>query len=298
VIVDRTYLFTYIVPVVGAFVLAAGIGGTVLGAYAPLQTEAGLCGESELTVFPPGDSDPVTGEGDLFPTFAFGDLSEAERHAVREAIASPNNVAELERDTEHADAFASGAVVRYRGSEYYVATTLHDCTNVDPLVFPLSLLGLLVGTVGMLTPIAWRRRIGRPLHGGDTGGERSALAMFRDGSYAGIGLLGSFGAAVPISIVPLIGPLLGGSIVGAVAPTTKRAAVLGTYLGVLVTGILAASTVFGVLPDTLAILSRLVVAVVPGLDPSPLVVTWAVVLAPLVLAPIAAAATRWGTRSF
>ena len=296
-IVDRTYLLTYIVPVIGAFVLAAGIGGTVLGAYAPLQQDSGLCGESELTVFPPGDSGPVTGGNAPFATFAFGQLSTEEQHAFREAVESPNNVAEMAGETEHAEAFESGAIVRYQGSEYYVATMPHECTNVDPLVFPLSLVGLLVGTAGMLTPIAWRRRIGRPLHGGDTGGERSALAMFRDGPYEGLGLLGSFGAAIPIAIIPFIGPLLGGSIVGAVAPTTKRAAVLGTYLGVLVAGILAASTAFGVLPTTLAILSRLLVSFIPIVDPNPVVVAAVVTIAPVVLAPLSAVATRWGTRS-
>ena len=294
---DRTYLFTYIVPVIGAFVLAAGIGGAVLGAYAPLQQDSGLCGESELTVFPPDETGPVTGGSDVFATFAFSELSPEEQRGFREALRSANDAAEISSDTEHADSFRTGAVVRYRGGEYYVATTLHECTNVDPLVLPLSLLGLVVGTIGMLAPIAWRRRIDRPLHGGDTGGERSALAMFRDGPYEGIGLLGSFGAATLVSIVPLIGPLLGGSLVGAVAPTTRRAAVLGTYLGALVTGILAASTAFGVLPDTLAILARLIVAVVPSLAPSPLAVTAVVVVAPLVLAPLSAVATRWGTRS-
>ena len=295
---DRTYLFTYIVPVIGAFVLAAGIGGAVLGAYAPLQQDSGLCGESELTVFPPGDTGPVTGGSDVFSTFAFGELTPEEQRGFREALRSVNNAAEIPSDTEHAESFRTGAVVSYQGNEYYVATTLHECTNVDPLVLPLSFLGLVLGTIGMLTPIAWRRRIGRPLHGGDTGGERSALAMFRDGPYEGIGLLGSFGAAVPISIVPLIGPLLGGSIVGAVAPTTKRAAVLGIYLGVLVAGILALSTAVGVLPNTLAILSRVIVSLVPAVSPTPLAVTAVVTIAPLVLAPLSAVATRWGTRSF
>lgn len=295
---DRTYLFTYIVPVIGAFVLAAGIGGAVLGAYAPLQQSYDLCGDSELTVFPPDETGPVAGENDLFTTFAFEELSEEERRAVREAIAEPTNEAELPGDTEHAEAFAVGAIVHYRGVDYYVTTVAHECTTVDPLVLPLSLVGLLVGTAGMLTPIVWRRRIGRPLHGGDTGGERSALAMFRDGPYEGVGLLGSFGAATLVSIVPIIGPLIGGSIVGAVAPTTKRAGILGGYLGTLVAGILAASTAFGVLPATLALLARAIVAAVPFVGVNPLAVAIVVVVAPLVLAPIAAIVTRRATRSF
>lgn len=305
---DRTYLFTYIVPVIGAFVLAAGIGGAVLGAYAPLQQNAGLCGESELTVFPPGEGgpNPTVSDSDVFPVFTFDDLSAEEQQAFREAVASPGNAAEISGDTEHAGAFGvgatgieDGAVVRYQGAEYFVASVPHECTNVAPLVFPLSLVGILLGTVGMLTPIAWRRRISRPLHGGDTGNVRSALAMFRDGPYEGIGLLGSFGAATLVSIVPLVGPLLGGSIVGAVAPTTRRAAVLGAYLGALVTGILAVSTAFGVLPNTLALVPRVLASFIPIVGPlSPFTVAAVVVVTPLVLAPLSAAATRWGTRSF
>jgi hypothetical protein len=312
VTVDRTYLFTYVVPTIAAFVLAAGIGGAVLGAYAPLQQNTGLCGESEFTVFPPGEGgpSPTVADSGVFPVFGFDELSEEEKRAFREALASPINAAEISGETEHAGAFGTGvesgtgaddaedgAVVRYEGEAYFVASVPHDCTNVAPLILPLSLVGLLVGTAGMLTPIVWRRRIGRPLHGGDSP-TRSALSMFRDGPYEGIGLVGSFGAGAVVSIIPLIGPLLGGSIVGVVAPSTRRAAVLGTYLGVLVAGILAVSTAFGILPDTLAILARLIVSVVPALTPSPLVIAAVVVLAPVVLAPIAAAATRWGTDPF
>ena len=297
---DRNYLFTYIVPLIGAFVLAAGIGGAVLGTYSPVQNTFGLCGSPDITVFGPGESPQITSSGGFeFPQFAYEELSEPARSAFEEALRSPTNRHGVEGNLppDEREALLTGSVVIYEGTEYYAAITPHPCVNVAPLLLPASLLALLLGGVGMLAPIAWRRRVGRPLHGGDSGNVRSALALFREGPYEGAGLVGSFGAASVVGLVPLIGPALGGSIVGAVAPTTRRAAVLGTYLGALLTGILAASTAFGVLPDTLAILARLLVAVVPSITPSPLAVTAVVVVTPLVLAPISAVATRFGTRS-
>lgn len=310
---DRNYLFTYIVPLIGAFVLAAGIGGAVLGSYAPVQGTFGLCGSPEMTVFGPGEASRITTSGGFeFPEFAYEELSDPAREAFDGALASPLNEHGVEGDLPPGEReafstglpafegsqYGAGAVVIYEGAKYFVTTTPHPCVRVAPLLLPASLLALLVGGIGMLTPIAWRRQVGRPLHGGDTGNVRDALTLFRDGPYEGVGLVGAFGAASVVGLVPFIGPVLGGSLVGAVAPTAKRAAVLGTYLGALLTGILAASTAFGVLPDTLAILARLLVAVVPSITPSLLAVTAVVVVAPLVLAPVSAVATRFGTRSF
>lgn len=300
---DRTYLFTYIVPLVGAFVLAAGIGGAVLGSYAPVQSSFGLCGAPEMAVFAPGEASRITASGGFeFQRFGYEQLSEPARSAFEEALRSPTNKHGVEGTLppDERDAFLlSGAIVVYEGTSYYTAITPHPCVSVAPLLLPISLLALGLGSAGMLTPIVWRRRIGRPLHGGDTDNVRSVLAMFRDGPYSGLALLGSFGAASLVSLVPLIGPLLGGSIVGAVAPTIRRAAVLGAYLGAFVVAILAASTALGVLPSTLAIIPRVLASFVPFVGPlSPVVVAGVVVCAPFVLTPVAAAATRRATDSF
>jgi hypothetical protein len=298
--VDRTYLFTYIVPLIGVFVLAAGIGGAVLGSYAPVQNTFGLCGAPEMTVFASGETTRVTSPGGFeYPQFRYEELSEPARSAFEEALESPTNKHGVEGDLppdEREALLASGGVITYEGMEYYTALTAHPCVNVAPLLLPVSFLALALGAAGMLTPIVWRRRIGRPLHGGDTGNVRSALAPFRDGPYQGIGGGGSFGAASLVSLVPLSGPLLGGSSVGAVAPTTRRAAVLGTYLGALITGVLAVAAVL--LPPAFVFVPPSIIALLPFAGfVNPLLVTIAVIVAPLPFAPVSAAVTRRATRS-
>lgn len=284
---DRSVLFTYVVAILGAFVLAASIGGVVLGAYAPIQHRYDLCGYPEMTVFGPGEAERIARPDAPFSPVRYEALSEPARTAFEGTLDSPTNEQEVEGKLEprEREAFLDGAIVIDDGRRYYVTITPHPCTSVSVLSLPLGLVGLAIGAVALLVPVLRRRRTGAGVAtdgrvSGASGGTRSVLGPFRDGPYGGAALLGSFGAATIVSLVPWVGPLLGGSIVGSVAPTIKRATIRGGYLGAIVAVVLLADAAF---------------AGVLGLYDRGLFV-YAYPLSPLVLAPIGAAVTRRLTR--
>ncbi|UPW00870.1 hypothetical protein M0R88_01915 [Halorussus gelatinilyticus] len=181
---DRTTrgaLLTYGAPLLGALLVAAGIAGSVLGGYAIVQDEFGLCGDPTI-----GVSDPPTatgaesaGEsaagaeggqadtaGPVLARFDLDDLSPAERRAIERALAEPGGQADVRGAFPNREAFEQGAVVRVEGRRYYVTVVSSvECLGVDPLVLPLGLVAILLGIGGVLTPPAYRRLLER----GDAG---------------------------------------------------------------------------------------------------------------------------------
>lgn len=142
---------------VGALLFAIGIGGAVLGGYAPIQKSAGLCGDPTLEIRDPENAAPPGAPPDDRPTFQASDLSSAERAAFVEAVNSPTNEAKIDGPIEHA-ALRNGAVVTYQGERHYAAIgSLNRCVSVDPLVFALGASLVVLGGVAYFGPSLWRR---------------------------------------------------------------------------------------------------------------------------------------------
>lgn len=159
-VVTSRSMRAYAVSFVGIVVLAASLGGGVLGAYATFQEDAGLCGDPIVDVTPPEKTAELAA-GDAQPTLPqldYAELTPDERRGFREAVASANNDAKIEGDAEHLDAFRTGALVEYRGEKYYASiSSMNDCVAVDALTLPLSIAGLVVGAAIVVAPGLWRR---------------------------------------------------------------------------------------------------------------------------------------------
>ncbi|UPV74842.1 hypothetical protein M0R89_01940 [Halorussus limi] len=173
---DRTTrgaLLTYGAPFVGALLVAVGIAGSVLGGYAVVQEEFGLCGDptigvsdSPAAVGAGAGPSELAGGGPVLAQFDVSDLSPAERRAVERALAEPGGQADVRGAFPHEESFRRGAVVRVEGDRYYVTLVSSvECLGVDPLVLPLGLVAILLGIGGVLTPPAYRRLLER----GDAG---------------------------------------------------------------------------------------------------------------------------------
>ncbi len=170
---DRTTrgaLLTYGAPLVGALLVAVGIAGSVLGGYAVVQAEFGLCGNPTIGVSEPSAATGVgSGPGADGPVLArldAEDLSSAERAAVERALAEPGGQADVRGTLANREAFERGALVGLDGSTYYVTVVSSvECLGVDPLVLPLGIVAILLGIGGVLTPPAYRRLLER----GDAG---------------------------------------------------------------------------------------------------------------------------------
>lgn len=143
---NRRDIIAFTMRFLGAVLLAIGIGAAVVGGYALVQADLGLCGNPILEV-----SSSSTYGGDL-PTLAASDLSDPERAAFVEAVTGLTSEAEIDGQVR-TDALGEGALVTYRGERYYAAIgSLNRCVSIDPLVFPLGVALVGLGAVAYVSP--------------------------------------------------------------------------------------------------------------------------------------------------
>ncbi|RBI59069.1 hypothetical protein DMJ13_24600 [halophilic archaeon] len=154
---------TYGPPFIGTLLIALGLAGGVVGGYAFVQAELGLCGDPTVVVYSPEATDRLTAEqpsGPNLQRFGFDDLTPAERRAVATAVSDPAGEAEVRGRFAHRSAFERGALVEYRGATRYVTiASTTACLSVNPLLFPLGVVSILLGVVGILVPPVYRRLI-------------------------------------------------------------------------------------------------------------------------------------------
>lgn len=139
----------YTVSVIGVVIISASLGGAVVGAYATFQEDFGLCGNPILEVSPPEETEKILvgNEAPNVEHIGYKELTPDEQDGFREALNVINNVEEVEGNIEHLTVFRNGAVVEYHGKEYYVIiSSLNKCVPFGVLPFPLSIIGLIVGT--------------------------------------------------------------------------------------------------------------------------------------------------------
>ena len=142
---NRTDTIAFTMRFLGAMLFAIGIGAAVVGGYALIQEDFGLCGDPILEVSSPSDT---TGS----PTVAAGDLSGPERTAFVEAVGTPTSESEIDGPIR-TDALRKGAVVTYQGERYYAAIgSLNQCVVIDPLVFPLGVALVALGAIAYVSP--------------------------------------------------------------------------------------------------------------------------------------------------
>ena len=155
------FLATYVAPLVGMLLVAGGISTGVLAGYATVQDELELCGTPSVAVYSPADTRQLVSDrnaGVILDRIPFEDLSTAEQRAVGEGLASVDREGRIRGEAPHLDAFRAGVLVRYRGSDVYVTLLSEDaCLSVNPLLFPLGVVAILLGVGGILTPPAYRK---------------------------------------------------------------------------------------------------------------------------------------------
>lgn len=150
----------YAISFVGVIVLSASMGGAVIGTYATFQEDFGLCGNPILEVNSPAATEELAA-GDAQPNLPhldYGELTPDEQRGFRTALAAANNEEEIEGNVEHIPEFRTGAIVTYRGAEYYTTiSSLNECVPVGVFSLPLSIAGLVVGGGLVVAPSLWRR---------------------------------------------------------------------------------------------------------------------------------------------
>ena len=146
---NRSDAAAYVLPFLGALVFSASVGGAVLGGYAAVQEDLGLCGTPAISVTPPEDIDHNAPEGTVDPSWArldYEELNDAEKEAFESAVGTVSGTGEVDGELEHEAAFSGGALVAYEGEEYYVAVeTMNECVAVSGYVLPAGVVGVLVG---------------------------------------------------------------------------------------------------------------------------------------------------------
>lgn len=225
---NTTRLFD-VLRVVGAVLIAAGLGATVIGGYGGVQADADWCGHPALAAFDPSevtDAPQRSGhEGVPLPVLPYEELSPAEQRAVEKAVESTGGTGSVTGSFPHREEFERGAVVPYEGERYYVTvSSLDECVQVPSGTLPVGLGVLGLGTVAYLLPGFAGRAVGRER---SPRGVRTAL---RDGSLAEPALVSAFGAGVLFALFYPLGIVLAGVAVGLTAASPSRAVVLGTYL--------------------------------------------------------------------
>jgi hypothetical protein len=142
----------FVARLLGVVLFAAGIGGVVLGAYAPVQGEIGSCGGAILQV-----TEADTGEN-AADGLDFAALSPAEQRAFEAARRSTSEQALIEGPAADAPAFEAGTVVVYEGERYYAAIAARqECVSVSALAVALSIGAVALGAVVFVVPGLWRR---------------------------------------------------------------------------------------------------------------------------------------------
>ena len=159
-VTSRT-LQVYAIAFVGVVVLSASIGPTVVGAYAVVQEDFGLCSDPSIEVMPPEDTEAVAAgeEPPDLERLGFTELTGDEQRAFRAALAEASNEHPIEgENVEHLDAFRDGVLVEFEGAEHYVAiTAANECVPAGAVRFPLSIAGLLIGSGMVIAPELYRR---------------------------------------------------------------------------------------------------------------------------------------------
>ncbi|ELZ01874.1 hypothetical protein [Natrialba asiatica] len=155
---SESLLLTYAAPFLGVLLIAIGLPLSIVGGYVVIQDSAGLCGEPTIAVTP---DDEYSGATDTIETLPAGELTTAEQRALEEAIDSPLQEAKVQGDLQNREAFLEGVIVEYEGDGYYVQiTSQNSCLEVQPLLFPIGGIAILVGVLGVLTPPIYRKMAG------------------------------------------------------------------------------------------------------------------------------------------
>ncbi|WP_248905290.1 hypothetical protein [Halocatena marina] len=156
-------LLTYGVPLLGTILVAIGIAGAVLGGYAVIQQQLDLCGNPTVAVSTAEQTKTMTGpSGPNLPQFQFSELSPAEQTAFTTAVGKPSMEGDVRGAFPHRQAFQQGALVTYQGEQRYATTVwASNCLSVDPLLFPLGIVSILLGIGGILTPPVYRKLLER-----------------------------------------------------------------------------------------------------------------------------------------
>lgn len=144
---EDSALFTFVLPLLGAVLLALGIAGVIVGGWSFLQPALG-CGNPTIGVDSPEETGAMLEDRANIERIDYEDLSEAERRAVDEAIESVHGDATVQGELENHEALERGVVVTRNGTDRYVTiVAANECTEIDPLVFPLGLTSLFLGFV-------------------------------------------------------------------------------------------------------------------------------------------------------
>ncbi|WP_435078009.1 hypothetical protein [Halococcus sp. AFM35] len=143
---NRTDTIAFTMRFLGAVLFAIGIGAAVVGGYALVQEDLGLCGNPILEV---SSSNTY---GDDVPSLPANSLSPAEHAAFVEAVTGLTSEAEIDGQIR-TNALREGALITYQGERYYAAIgSLNQCVAIDPLVFPLGVALVGLGAVAYVSP--------------------------------------------------------------------------------------------------------------------------------------------------
>ncbi|QCS42711.1 hypothetical protein [Natrinema versiforme] len=155
---SESLLLTYAAPFLGVLLIAAGLPLAIVGGYVVIQDSVGLCGDPSITATPVDEYDGAPETVEELPA---SELSPAERRALEEAIDSPLREGTVDGDLANRAALLEGAIVEYEGNRYYVQiTSQNSCLDVEPLLFPIGAIAILVGIAGVLTPPIYRKMAG------------------------------------------------------------------------------------------------------------------------------------------
>ena len=156
---DSTFL-VYGAPLVGVLLLTVGIAGGVMGGYSVVQQELDLCGHPTIHVASEEASAPYAEPGP--PTvqrLPASNLTQAERAAFEAALDAPAREADIRGEVRNLQTFERGVLVTRedRAPRYVTLATRNRCLDASPLLLPLGVVFMLVGTVGVLLPPILRR---------------------------------------------------------------------------------------------------------------------------------------------
>lgn len=145
---DDSALFTFVLPLLGAVLLALGIAGGVVGGWSLAQPVLG-CGNPSIGVDSPEETDAMLDDdGPDLERIDYEDLSEAEQRAFDRAVEGVHGEATVTGEFENREALERGVVVTRNGTDRYVTiVATNECTEIDPLVFPLGLTFIFLGVV-------------------------------------------------------------------------------------------------------------------------------------------------------
>lgn len=156
---DESSLLIYGAPTLGVLLLTAGIAGGVMGGYSIVQQELMLCGQPTIDVADQEATEQYVGPGSpSISRLSVEELTPAERRAFREGLDSFTGEGTIEGEVAHLQEFRSGVIISYEDGQRYVTLgSINRCLDANPLLLPLGVVAMLVGTAGVLTPPIYRR---------------------------------------------------------------------------------------------------------------------------------------------